>query len=69
MTRCLQAIRHVIFVDENTAEEEPTALLEDEFVEPVARRTTLHPSVKQEKRHTLLNSKKTSQAKKNAIIV
>jgi len=59
----------VIFVDENTAEEEPTALLEDVSVEPVARRTTLHPSVKQEKRHTLLNSKKTSQAKKNSIIV
>ena len=59
----------MIFVDENKPEEEPTALLGDVFVEPVARRTTLHPSVKQEKRHTLLNLKKTSQAKKNSIIV
>ena len=55
------------FVDENTAEEEPTAPLGDVFVEPVARRTTLHPSVKQEKRHRLLNSKM-SQAKNSFIV-
>ena len=50
MTSCLQAIRRVIIVEENTAEEELTAPLGDVFVEPVARRITLHPSVKQEKR-------------------
>ena len=53
MTRCLQAIRRVIIVEENTAEEELTAPLGDVFVEPVARRTTLHPSVKQEKGHNV----------------
>ena len=64
-----QVTGHVISVGENIVKAEPIALLGAVFVEQVEKKNTSRPSAEQERKHTMLNLKKTKPARKNSCIV
>ena len=68
-TMTTQATGHVISVGENIVKAEPIALLGAVFVEHVEKKNTSRPSAEQERKHTMLNLKKTKPARKNSCIV
>ena len=68
-TMTTQATGHVISVGENIVKAEPIAPLGAVFVEHVEKKTTSRPSAEQERKHTMLNLKKTKPARKNSCIV